>query len=84
VATTLVWGWYAQEARPTAVSVGGAHFGKLANLHVDGKVYAQPLYLPGLTVNGSIHDVVIVATEHDSLYTFDAGAGSGAAPLWHT
>jgi hypothetical protein len=77
-------GWYAQETRLSAASVGGAHFGKLANLQVDGKVYAQPLYLPGLTVNGSTRDVVIVATERDSLYAFDAGADSGATPLWHT
>jgi hypothetical protein len=77
-------GWYSGETRLTVGSVGGGHFGKLANLSVDGKVYAQPLYVPGLTVGGAPHDVVIVATEHDSLYAFDADATGAAAPLWHT
>jgi hypothetical protein len=84
-------GWYRQESRLTVASVGGRQFGKLANLPVDGKVYAQPLYVPGLTVAGTARDVVIVATEHDSLYAFDADVHAGAdvpagtgAPLWHT
>src|SRR2546421_5255431 len=51
-------GWYAHEARLTAASVGGGHFGKVASFPVDGKVYAQPLYIPGPP------NVLIVATEH--------------------
>ncbi len=76
-------GWYREETRLTVGSVSGRQFGKLANLPVDGKVYAQPLYVPGLSVNGATRDVVIAATEHDSLYAFDAGATGTAAPLWH-
>jgi hypothetical protein len=45
-------GWYSRETPLTVASVGGGHFGKLANLPVDGKVYAQPLYVPGLAVGG--------------------------------
>src|SRR5438034_4587836 len=72
-------GWYAGETRLTVASVGGGHFGRRAAFPVDGKIYAQPLYLPGRP-----HNVVIVATEHDSVYAFDADATGAGAPLWHT
>jgi hypothetical protein len=62
----------------------GTGFGRRASLPVDGKIYAQPLYAPGLTVGGAAHDVVIVATQHDSVYAFDAAATGTAAPLWRT
>ncbi len=70
-------GWYATETRLTVASVSGPRFGRRAAFPVDGKVYAQPLFVPGRT-----RDVVIVATEHDTVYAFDAD-GSGA-PLWQT
>jgi hypothetical protein len=57
-------------------------FGKLFTFHVDGAVYAQPLYVPGLDIPGKgKHNVVFVATEHDSVYAFDAG-GHPAERLW--
>ena len=55
-------------------------FGKLFSLPTDGQVYAQPLYVPGVTINGAVHNVLIVATEADSVYAFDADSNS--APLW--
>jgi hypothetical protein len=72
---------------PAAVSSGG--FGKRIGYPVDGKVYAQPLYAPGLTIGGAVHNVVVVATEHDTVYAFDADAKSSTgapapAPLWRT
>lgn len=55
-------------------------FGLLRRLDVDGKVDAQPLYLGQLTVDGAVHNVVYVVTEHGSAYAFDADTG---ATLWH-
>ncbi len=60
----------------TPSNVASATFGKLRNLMVDGLVDAQPLYLSKLTVAGAAHNVVFVATEHDSLYAFDADTGT--------
>jgi hypothetical protein len=66
---------------PAAVSSG--HFGKRAAFPVDGKIYAQPLFVPSLAVAGARHDTVIVATEHDSVYAFDADGASSSPALWH-
>ncbi len=56
-------------------------FGKLYSFPVDGAVYAQPLYVSNLAVGGQLRNVVFVATEHDSVYAFDADNRAGA-PLW--
>jgi hypothetical protein len=51
---------------------------------VDGYVYAQPLYMSGLTINGAQHNVVLVSTEKNNVYAFDADSYNNNTPLWHT
>src|SRR5580693_2974630 len=64
-------------------NVNANQFGKLFAMPTDGQVYAQPLYVPGVTINGGVHNVVIIATENDSVYAFDADSTS-AVLLWNT
>lgn len=57
-------------------------FGKLATYQLDGVAYASPLYVASVNIPGQgFHNVVYVATEHDSVYAFDAD-GVGPTPLW--
>ncbi len=70
------------ETKLTPRNVNVQHFGKLFTLHVDGDVYAQPLFLGGVEIPGKgRHDVLFIATEHDSVYAFDA-YGNPSTPLW--
>jgi hypothetical protein len=67
----------------TQANVRASSFGKRFARPVDGQIYAQPLYVPRVNVAGiGMADVVIVSTEHDSVYAFDA-SGRRARPLWH-
>ena len=64
------------ESTLTPANVTASGFGLLRNLAMDGKVDAQPLYVSQLRIAGSAHNVVFAATEHDSVYAFDADTGS--------
>ena len=57
------------------------NFGKLFSLPVDGPIFAQPLYMPGVTVGTQIHNLVFVATEHNCVYAWDADTAS-STPVW--
>jgi hypothetical protein len=71
----------ASEYALTSANVNTATFGKLFSCTVDGAVYAQPLWVANLSIGGRRHNVVFVATEHDSLFAFDADANP-CTPLW--
>ena len=74
-------GTNSQEYALTPANVNSATFSKLFSCAVDGAIYAQPLWVANLSVNGAQHNVVFVGTEHDSLYALDADA-SPCVPLW--
>ena len=65
-----------QETILTPANVNSGQFGKLFSVAVDGWVYAQPLYLSNINIAGGTHNVLYVATEHDSLYAIDADKGT--------
>jgi len=65
----------------TLKSVNSATFGKLFVIPTDGRVDAQPLYAPNVTIPGKgTHNVLFVASEHGTMYGVDADTGS---TLWH-
>jgi uncharacterized protein (TIGR03437 family) len=62
-----------QETILAPANISSTTFGRLATLNVDGKVDAQPLVVAGVAIpNQGVHNVLYVATEHGSLYAFDA------------
>jgi hypothetical protein len=73
------------ESMLTPTNVNMASFGKLFSQAVDGYIYAQPLYVPNVTIAGGTHNVIYVATEGDSVYAFDADSNTGtnAGLLWY-
>ncbi|HET9178158.1 MAG TPA: pyrrolo-quinoline quinone [Terriglobia bacterium] len=82
--------WHSDNARTgqnlnekilTLQNVNPRTFGKLFVIHVDGKVDAEPLYVSGIEIpQHGKQNVLYVATEHDSLYAFNADTGNA---LWH-
>ncbi len=70
------------ETTLTPTNVTSATFGKLFSYPVDGAIYGQPLYVQNLTIAAQgVRNVVYVATEHDSVYAFDADQKSPGT-LW--
>ena len=74
------------EAILSPTNVNSTAFGKLFTYAVDGYVYTQPLYVPNLNIQGQgTHNVFFIATEHNTVYAFDAdSAGTGGGLLWKT
>lgn len=74
-----------QNLRETVLTPGNvnmARFGKLSSYPVDGYVYAQPLYASNVPIGGQLRNVLFVATEHNSVYAFDAD-NPADGPIWH-
>jgi len=77
-------GAFLQETQLTTTNVNSQQFGKLFEYHVDGHVYAQPLYVSNIDMpDGNTYNVVYVATMHNTMYAFDADNPAAAnSPLW--
>lgn len=70
-----------QEKILTLQNVNLKTFGKLFTIQVDAKVDAEPLYAEKIKIaHAGVRNVLFVATEHDSLYAFDADTGK---EFWH-
>lgn len=70
------------EQELTVSKVKSGSFGKLFSVGLDAQVYAQPLYVSHVAIaNQGFHNALYVATEHDSVYAFDAD-GNTTNPLW--
>ena len=76
-------GLNAQEAVLTPSNVNSSSFGMLCtySLPDNSYAYAQPLYMPNVSIGGQLRNVVYVATEQDIVYAFDADCNSTSA-LW--
>ncbi len=71
------------ETTLTLANVNPTQFGKLFSFPVDGQIYTQPLYVPKVSIPGKgVRNVVYIATQHDSVYAFDAD-GTSSIALWH-
>jgi hypothetical protein len=65
----------------TTANVKPATFGKLWSYYVDGAVFAQPLYVPGVQIpSRGARNVLYAATMNDRVYAFDADRPG--PPLW--
>jgi chitodextrinase len=79
---TLRTGQNTNETVLTPGNVTHAQFGKLFSYTMDGIAFASPLYVANVNVPGQgFHNVVYIATEHDSIYAWDAD-GLSTTPLW--
>ena len=77
-------GIQSKETILTPANVNATSFGKQFTLKVDGQVFAQPLIATNVIMaDGNAHDLVLIATEHDTVYAFDADTAS-TQPFWST
>jgi hypothetical protein len=75
-------GLYSNEITLTTANVNSTQFGRLGSFKTDGLLMAQPLYVSNLDMGqAGTHNVVVVATENDSVYAIDAD-NPGTTPLW--
>ncbi|HXX01556.1 MAG TPA: immunoglobulin domain-containing protein, partial [Candidatus Acidoferrales bacterium] len=68
------------ETALTTSTVNSSKFGKIGFYSTDGLVDAEPLIASQVAVPGNgTHDLLIVASEHGTVYAFDANSG---ATIW--
>jgi hypothetical protein len=73
-------GWNQNETQLTPTAVASSSFGLLASATLDDQVDTEPLLVPNVTItagaNQGVHDVVYVATEHNTIFAIDAASGA--------
>ncbi len=71
------------ETTLTPANVNPTQFGQVRKMKTDGQILAQPLYVRAVNMGTTlgVHDLLIVATEHDGLFAYD-GASKSVTPLW--
>jgi hypothetical protein len=63
-----------QEYALNTSTVKAATFGKRFACAIDASAYAQPLWVANVSIGGGTHNVLVAATQHDTVYAFDADA----------
>jgi hypothetical protein len=70
-----------KKLRPKKINVD--RFGLQFTRQVDGKIFAQPLFVPRVkTADRGRHDIVYAVTAHNTVFAFDAKDASRDTPLW--
>jgi hypothetical protein len=64
----------AHEYALNTTTLNSTTFGKIAACAIDAAAYAQPLWVANVSIGGGTHNVLIAATQHDTVYAFDADA----------
>jgi hypothetical protein len=75
-------GWNPNETVLNTTTVASGKFGMLFSRSLQGWIHAQPLYYPGVSVDGTNRNVVYLVTEKNMVYAFDADDPGASAPLW--
>ncbi|MEO9099018.1 MAG: T9SS type A sorting domain-containing protein [Ginsengibacter sp.] len=75
-------GWNNKETILTQDNVSNGNFGEVFSRTVDDQIYAQPLVMSNVSINGGKHNIVIVATVNNTLYAFDADDPNASTPYW--
>lgn len=71
------------ETTLTPANVNSAGFGRLYAYAVDDEVFAQPLYVPGVSIGGVAHNIVYLASMGNTVYAYDAdNPATSNTPLW--
>jgi hypothetical protein len=61
---------------PAVVKSGANQFHKQFVMKVDGKIEGSPLYASAVAIAGGTHNVIYVATMHDTVFALDADNGA--------
>lgn len=75
-------GWNNHETILSTDNVSNGNFGKIFSRDVDDQIYAQPLVMSNVSINGETHNIVLVATVNNTLYAFDADNPNASSAYW--